>query len=137
MTVRYVRQSATDSAPAGIDNTLNRVELDFPMLTPRSAGHLDLRAAITAGSISQTDTGVSSKVSGRLALIDQAVVTGETQLGLTGKDGQLLQGLSVTTEMPVVTATHLQLSYAYRTGSGFPLGQVFEARILRRLRLGW
>jgi hypothetical protein len=29
------------------------------------------------------------------------------------------------------------LSYTYRAGAQFPLGQVFEARILRRLNLGW
>jgi hypothetical protein len=137
MTVRYVRQGASDSAPAGIDKTSSRLELDFPVLAPRSAGCLDLRAAVTAGSISQTDSGVSSKISGRLALIDDAVLTGETELGLTGKDGQLLHGLRVTTEMPVVPATHLQLSYSYRSGAQLPLGQVFEARILRRVRLGW
>jgi hypothetical protein len=137
MTVRFVRQSATDSAPAGIDRTSSRVELDFPVLAPHAPGGLDLRAALTAGSISQTDSGVSSKFSGRVALVDNAVLTGETELGLTGRDGQLLHGLRVTTEMPVVPATNLQLSYTYRTGPQFPVGQVFEARIVRRVRLGW
>lgn len=137
MTVRYVRQSASDSAPAGIDRTSSRVELDLPTLAPRSAGCLQLRAALTAGSLSQTDSGVSSKVSGRLALVDDAALTGETELGLTGKDGQVLRGLRVTTEVAVVSATHLQLSYAYRTATPAALGQVFEARIVRRIHLGW
>ena len=136
MTVRYVRQSVSDSAPASIDRTSSRVEMDFPVPT-RGAGCLALRAALSAGSISQTESGVSSKVSGRLALIDNAALIGETELGITGKDGQVLRGLRVTTEMPVVQATHLQLSYAYRTGTQLPVGQVFEARILRRFRLGW
>jgi hypothetical protein len=48
-----------------------------------------------------------------------------------------LRALRVTTEMPVVPATRLQLSYSYRAGAQFPVGQVFEARILRRLNLGW
>jgi hypothetical protein len=137
MTVRYVRQSASDSAPAGIDRTSSRLELDLPVLAPRSAGCLQLRAALTAGSISPTDSGVSSKVSGRLALVDDAALTGETELGLTGKDGQVLRGLRVTTEMAVVSATHLQLSYAYRTATPAALGQVFEARIVKRIHLGW
>lgn len=136
MTVRYVRQSASDSASTAIDRTSSRVELDFPVPTSRT-GCLALRAALSAGTISQTDTGVSSKVSGRLALIDNAALIGETELGITGADGQLLRGLRLTTEMPVVQATHLQLSYAYRTGTQLPVGQVFEARILRRFRLGW
>lgn len=137
MTMRFVRQSASDSAQPGIDKAWSRVELDFPVVAPQTVRGLDLHAALTAGSISRTDAGVSSKFSGRLALVDHAVLTGETELGLTGKDGQLLHGLRVTTEMPVVPATNLQLSYAYRTGSQYPVGQVFEARILRRVRLGW
>jgi hypothetical protein len=36
----------------------------------------------------------------------------------------------------VVPATRLQLSSTYRAGAQFPFGQVFEARILRRLNLG-
>jgi hypothetical protein len=80
---------------------------------------------------------VSSKVGGRLAMIDNAALTGETEVGLTGKDGQALRRLRVTTEMPVVRSTHLQLSYIYRSGTQLPPGQVFEARILRRVRLGW
>jgi hypothetical protein len=137
MTVRYVRQRASGSTLAEANKSSSRVEVDLPVLAPRSAGSLDVRAALTAGSISQTDSGVSSRVSGRVALIDDAALTGETELGLTGRDGQVLRGLSVTTEMPVVPATRLQLSYAYRTGAQFPLGQVFEARILRRVSLGW
>jgi hypothetical protein len=137
MTVRYVRQSASDSALAEAGKSSSRVEVDLPMLAQRAAGCLDLRAALTAGSISQTDSGVSSKVSGRVALIDNAALTGETELGLTGRDGQVLRGLRVTTEMPVVQAIRLQFSYAYRTGAEFPLGQVFEARIVRRVNLGW
>jgi hypothetical protein len=64
-------------------------------------------------------------------------LTGETELGISSPVGQLLRGLRLTTEMPVVPATRLQLSYAYRTGAQYPLGQVFEARILRRVSLGW
>jgi hypothetical protein len=149
MTVRYVRQSASDSALAEANKSSSRVEVDLPVLGLRSTGCLDVRAALTAGSISPTgfisptgsisptDSGVSSRVSGRMALIDDAALTGETELGLTGRGGQVLRGLRVTTEMPVVPATRLQLSYTYRTGAQFPLGQVFEARILRRVSLGW
>ena len=121
----------------GLTEGSSRVEVDLPALAPRCVGCLDLRAALTAGSSSQTDAGLNSRVSGRVALVDDAALTGETELGLTGGDGQVLRALRVTTEMPVVPATRLQLSYAYRTGAHFPLGQVFEARILRRVSLGW
>ena len=137
MAVRYVHRRASDSALNGVDEGSSRVEVDLPALAPRSAGRLDLRAALTAGSSSQADTSVNSRVSGRVGLIAQAALTGETELGLAGSDGQVLRALRVTTDMPVVPATRLQLSYTYRAGAQFPLGQMFEARILRRLRVGW
>ena len=137
LTVRYVRQSTSNSALSGATTSASRVEVDLPVPAARSGGVLDLRAALMAGSISPTDSGVSSRVSGRVALIDDAALTGETEVGLTSRNGQVLRGLRVATEMPVVPATRLQLSYAYRTGAQFPLGQVFEARIVRRVRLGW
>ena len=137
MAVRYVHRRASDSALDGVDEGSSRVEVDLPALAPRSAGRLDLRAELTADASSQTDPGVNSRVSSRLGLLDKTALTGETELGLIGGDGQMLRALRVTTEMPVVPATRLQLSYAYRAGAQFPLGQVFEARILRRLRVGW
>jgi hypothetical protein len=137
MAVRYVQQRASDSALNGIDEASSRVEVDLPALGPRSAGRLDLRAAVAAGSSSLTGPGLNSRVSGRVSLIDHAALTGETELGIAGGAGQVLRALRLTTDMPVVSTTRLQLSYTYRAGPQFPLGQVFEARILRRLNLGW
>ena len=137
VTVRYVRESGSDSALTEGNTSTSRVEVDLPVLAPRSAGYLDLRAVLAAGSLSQTDSGVSSTVSGRVALMDNAALTGETELGLTGRGGQVVRGLRVTTELGVVPAMHLQLSYAYAAGTEFPVGQVFEARLVRRVSLGW
>jgi hypothetical protein len=138
MALRYVQQRASDSALNGVDEASSRVEVDLPALAPRSsAGRLDLRAALTAGSSSLTGPGLNSRVSGRIGLIDRAALTGETEFGITGRDGQVLRALRVTTDMPVVPAMRLQLSYTYRAGAQFPIGQVLEARILRRLNLGW
>ena len=136
MTVRYVRESGSDSALVDSNTSTSRVEVDLPVLPPRSAS-VDLRAELAAGSLSPTDSGVSSTVSGRIALMDSASLTGETQLGLTGKGGQMLRGLRVATEFAVIPAIHLQLSYAYSAATEFPLGQVFEARLVRRVSLGW
>jgi hypothetical protein len=136
LTVRYVHQRASDSALAEADEGSSRVEVDLPVLAPRCAGCLDLRAALTAGSSSLTDSSLNSRVSGRVGLIDNVALTGETELGLTGGDGQMLRALRVTAELPVVPATHLQLSYACHIGGHFSLGQVFEASIRRRLSLG-
>ena len=137
MTVRYVRRSASDPAAAVANPSASRVEVELPVMAPTSARGLDLRAALTAGSISPTESGVNSRFTGRLALIDKTLLTGETELGLTGADHQVLRGLKLTTEMPVVPATRLQFSYAYRTAPQLPLGQVFEAHIVRRISLGW
>ena len=68
MAVRYVHQRASDSALDGVDEDSSRVEVDLPALAPRSAGRLDLRAALTAGSSSLTDPGLNSRVSGRVGL---------------------------------------------------------------------
>jgi len=134
--VRFVHRRASVSALDRVDEGSSRIEVDLPALAPRSAG-LDLRAALTAASSSQTDPEVNSRVSCRLGLLAETALTGETELGLTGGDGQMLRALRVTTEMAVVPATRLQLSYSYLAGAQFPLGQMFEARILRRLRVGW
>jgi hypothetical protein len=137
MVVRYVQQRASDSAIEAVDQASSRVELDLPRLAPRCAGRLDLRGGITAGSNSLTGPGLNSRVSGRIDLIDATAVTGETEFGITGANGDVLRALRVTTEMPVVPTMRLQLSYSYRPGTQPHLGQVFETRILRRLNLGW
>jgi hypothetical protein len=138
MAVRFVQRRASDSAPGGVDEASSRFELDLPALGPRCAGCLDLRAGLTAGSSSLTGPGVNSRVSGRVPLSNGAALTGETEIGMTGGGGQMLRVVRVTTDTPVVPATRLQLSYSYRaTTQAQPLGQVFEAHILRRLNLGW
>jgi hypothetical protein len=137
MVLRFVHRRAWDAATSRGEEGSSRVEVDLPVLAPRCAGCPNLRAALTAGSSTQASSGVNSKVSGRMALIDDTVLTGETQLGITGADGQVLRSLRVTTEVPVVPSARLQLSYAYRSGVQFPVGQMFEARILRQVSLGW
>ena len=135
--VRYVQQRTSDSALDRVDEASSRVEVDLPALSPQCTGCPDLRAALTAGSSSLTGPGLNSRVSGRVGLIDDATLTGETELGITGGDGQVLRAFRVTTDVPVVPTARLQLSYTYRAGAQFPIGQVFEARLLRRLNLGW
>jgi hypothetical protein len=137
MAVRYVQRRASDSALDAVDQTSSRFEVDLPAFAPRCAGCLDLRAGLAAGSSSLTGPGVNSRVSGRVGLINKTALTGETELGMAGGGGQVLRALRVTTDMPVVQTTRLQVSYSYRAVAQNPLGQVFEAHILRRLNLGW
>ena len=137
MAVRYVQQRASDSALDGAHDASSQVEVDLPTLAPRCAGRLDLRATLMAGSSLLAGPGWNSRFSGRVGLIDDAALTGETEFGITGGDGQVLRALRVTTDMPVVLATRLQLSYTYRGGAQFLFGQAFEVRLQRRLNLGW
>ena len=134
-----MQQRASDSAPNGFDEASSRVEVDLPAFNSRcaGAGRLDMRAVLTAGSSSLTGPGVNSRVSGRISLIDNTALTGETELGVSGSNGQALRAFRVTTDMAFVSTARLQLSYTYRADTQVPIGQVFEARILRRLNLGW
>ena len=72
MAVRFVQRRASDSAPDAVDEASSRVEVDLPALAPHSAGCLDLRAGLTAGSSWLTGPGVNSRISGRVALINGA-----------------------------------------------------------------
>ena len=137
MTVRYVHRSESESAVAEPIESSSHVEVGVPLLAAGCAGCPDVHAALTAGSISPTDSGVTSIVSGRVSLIDNTALMGETELALISGDGQVLRALRLATEVSVVRSTRLQLSYVYRTGAESSLGQVFEARIVRRVSLGW
>jgi hypothetical protein len=137
MAVRYVHQRASDSTRPATSETSSRVEVDLPLVAPRCAGCLDLRAGVTADASSQAGDGLNSRLTGRISLVDDAALTGDMELGLAGGDRQVLRGLRVTTEMAVLPAARLQLSYVYRMDPQLSLGQVFEARLLRRVSLGW
>lgn len=133
MAVRFVQRRSSGS----FDESSSGVEVDLPTLTPTRVDRLDLRAGLTAGSSTVTGAGLNSRVSGRVGLLDDTALTGETELGITGGDARVLRAFRVATEVPVIPATRLQLSYSYRASAQATLGQVFEARILRRLNLGW
>jgi len=138
MAVRYVlRQDSGSALNSASDGS--QVEVDLPALAPRRKG-LDLRATLTAGASQPTDPEMKSRVSCRVALPETAVLTGETEFGLSGRDAQVLRALRMTTDLRVVATTRLQLSYSYIgnvPGALQPPGQMFAARISRRFRLGW
>ncbi|MCC7126712.1 MAG: hypothetical protein IT178_17815 [Acidobacteria bacterium] len=137
LAVRYVHQQRSDETVIGDDDQTTRVEVDFPAVTARCAGCLDLRAGLTAGSDTQTGRSMRSRVTGRVGLLNDTALTGETELGFTDDASQLLRVLRLTTDLPVVAATRLLFTYSYRAGLSPAMGQVFEARLLRRLKLGW
>lgn len=136
--VRYRQKRETDPVIPGADQTTSRVEVDLPALTPRhSAKRLDLRAALAAGPATELLPGFSTRMTGRIALLDDVALAGETELGLAGGDGQVLRALRLTTDLAVRQGTGLQLLYTYRAGPQLVFGQAFEARISRRINLGF
>jgi hypothetical protein len=136
--VRYRQKRETDSAVPGADRASSRVEVDLPALAPRRTGsRVDLRAALAAGPASGATPGFSSRLSGRIDLVSDVALAGETELGLAGGDGQMLRALRLTTDLAVRQDTGLQLLYTYRAGPHFSFGQAFEARISRRINLGF
>jgi hypothetical protein len=136
--VRYRQKREGDSTVPGGDQESSRVEVDLPALTPRQTGRrVDLRAGVAAGPASDATPGFSSRVSGRIDLVDDVALAGETELGLSGGDGQVLRALRLTTDLAVRPGTGLQLLYTYRAGPQLAFGQAFEARISRRINLGF
>ncbi len=135
--VRYLQKREPDPTVPGAELESSRVEVDLPALASRQAGsRVDLRAALGAGPASAANPGFSSRFSGRIDLVDDVALAGETELGLAGGDGQVLRALRVTTDLAVRRKTGLQLLYTYRTGP-FSFGQAFEARMSRRINLGF
>jgi len=138
LTLRYTETHNAAAAP-GTDAASKLVEVDLPRLTPqRTAGRLNLRAALTANP-SSTTPGIGSRVSGRVGVYDEIALFGETELGLAGSDGaQLLRALRVTTDVPILQDTSVQLLYTYRAGTPFSFDRAFEARVSRTInRLAW
>lgn len=136
MSLRFSRKRETSpTAPSTMDES-SRVEVDLPALVPRQPGsRLDLRATLAAGPASATNQTVSSRVSGRIDVVHDVALAGETELGLAG-DGQMLRTFRLTTDLAVRRNTALQLLYTYRAGSSIGFGQAFEARMSRRINLG-
>ncbi len=112
------------------------VEVDLPSVTPQQFGsRLRLQAALRAAPGSAQPP-LTSRLSGRLALVERVALAGETELELAPKDGaQLLRAMRLTTEVGVLHATTLQLRYTYRSDVALSLPQAFEARISRTIQL--
>jgi hypothetical protein len=136
LTLRYTETRATHADAPATDSASKLVEVDLPRLTPqRAGGRLNLRAALTANSSAATP-GIGSKLSGRVGVYDEIALFGETELGLAGRDGgQFLRALRVTTDVPVVQDTSIQLLYTYRSGTPFSFDRAFEARVSRTINL--
>jgi len=137
LTLRYTTTHTTSDATAGTDAASKQlVEVDLPRLSPqRTGGRLNLRAALTASPSAATPA-IGSRVSGRVGVYDEIALLGETELGLAGSDGgQLLRALRLTTDVPILPDTSVQLLYTYRAGTPFSFDRSFEARVSRTINL--
>ena len=134
--VRYTeRRGLPESAsPTAPPPTL--FEIDLPSLTPQQFGsRLRVQAGLRAAP-GAAQPPLTSRVSGRLSLMERVALAGETELELAGREGgQLLRAMRLTTEVGVLHATTLQLRYTYRSDVALTLPQAFEARISRTIQL--
>jgi hypothetical protein len=134
--VRYVvlRQTHREALQAG--QSSKQVEIDFPGWTGHDPGtRVNVQAVLTADPSSANPT-LSSRLTGRFDVFGQVGLAGETELGMTGTDGKHpLRKLRVTSEVPVMRDTAVQVLYTYRAGTPYLFDQSFEARISRTIQL--
>ena len=136
LTIRYTDKRDANSDSSVTDRASRLFEVDVPSLTPQHVGgRLNLRAALAADPYADGAL-VSSRVRGRVAVVDDVALVGETELDLARRDGgQWLRALRLTTDVAVMRGTGLQLLCTYRAGVPFSIARAFEARIFRTIEL--
>jgi hypothetical protein len=133
--VRYTEKRLEESSRAVAPVSSRLVEIDFPnWLQLDVRNRLEIRAVMTADPTSSAPA-ISSRLKGQFDVIGEIGVVGETELGLaTDGRGQAFQMLRLSTDVPVVKDTAVQLLYNCRRGALAALNQSFEARISRTIR---
>ena len=134
--VRYTEKREEESTQPMAPVFSRLVEIDFPnwpRLDPRN--RVEIRTVMTVDP-SSSARAISSRLKGRFDVTGEIGLVGETELGLaTGGGAQAFQILRLTSEVPVVKDTAVQLLYNCRRGTLSPLNQSFEARVSRTIHL--
>lgn len=134
--VRYTERRGLPESTSITAPPPTLVEIDLPALAPQQFGsRLRVQAGLRAAPGSAQPP-LTSRFSGRLAVVERLALAGETELELASREGgQLLRAMRLTTEVGVLRATTLQLRYTYRSDVELTLPQAFEARISRTIQL--
>lgn len=134
--VRYTERDQTPHDPLQSAIVSKHVELELPGWIERDIrNRLDIRAVLTENPMPGTPT-LSSRLSGRFDVVGDVGVIGDTEVGITGT-GPSLRALRLTSKIPVLVRTALQLVYTYQARGPYTLydDQSFEARLSRSVPL--
>jgi hypothetical protein len=134
--VRYTEKRQEESTQAVAPVLSRLVEIDFPnwlQVDPRN--RVEIRTVMTVDP-SSSASAISSRLTGRFDVVNEIALVGETELGLASAGAaRAFQVLRLTSDVPVVKDTAVQLLYTCRRGTPAPLNQSFEARVSRTIRL--
>ena len=134
--VRYTEWEQTPHDRLQSAVVSKQVELELPGWIERDVrNRLDVSAVLTENPMPGTPT-VSSKLSGRFDLVGNVGVSGDTEVGITSS-GPSLRALRLSSKVPLVERTAVQLVYTYQARGPYMLydNQSFEARLSRSVPL--
>jgi hypothetical protein len=134
--VRYTEWEQTPHDRLQSAVVSKQVELELPGWIERDVrNRLDVSAVLTENPMPGTPT-VSSKLSGRFDLVGNVGVSGDTEVGITST-GPSLRALRLSSKVPLVDRTAVQLVYTYQARGPYNLydNQSFEARLSRSVPL--
>jgi len=134
--VRYTEREQTPHDRLQSAVVSKQVELDLPRWIERDVrNRVDVRAVLTENPMSGAPT-LSSRLSGRFDVVGDVGVIGDTEVGVTS-NGPSLRTVRLTSKVPVLDRTAVQLVYTYQARGPFMLydNQSFEARLSRSIPL--
>jgi hypothetical protein len=134
--VRYTEREQTLNDRLQSAVVSKQVELELPGWIERDVrNRMDVRAVLTENPMPGTPT-LSSKLSGRFDVVGDVGVIGDTEVGVTS-NGPSLRALRLTSKVPVLDRTAIQLVYTYQARGPYMLydNQSFEARLSRSVSL--
>ena len=134
--VRYTEREQTlhDRLQSAVVS--KQVELELPGWIERDVrNRVDVRAVLTENPMPGTPT-LSSRLSGRFDVVGDVGVIGDTEVGITSS-GPSLRALRLTSKVPVLDRTAVQLVYTYQARGPYMSydNQSFEARLSRSVPL--
>jgi hypothetical protein len=134
--VRYTEREQTPHDRLQSAVVSKQVELELPGWIERDVrNRVDVSAVLTENPMSGPPT-LSSRLSGRFDVVGDVGVYADTEVGITSS-GPSLRALYLTSKVPVLDRTSVQLVYTYQARGPYTLYdyQSFEARLSRSVPL--